>query len=213
MSTYADCKTDFLSILNRRDCTDPLADTYLQQSIQRIQRIPRIPAMEKSVEVTLDDDTYFTDKRLAIPSDYLKLKDIIVNGEVVMSRRDLRTVLGLAANSTGTPIYFAREGGAWAFAPTPQDVTVIRIDYYAEFADTVNPADVSALTLVAKDLVVYGALSYACDRWNDKRGDRFEQRFTQIVGDIQAMADDDELTGGAQVAPAYEYPHEEDQYA
>ena len=209
MSTYADCKTDFLNILNRRDCSDALADTYLQQSIQRIQRLPRIPAMEKSVEVTLDDVTYFTDRRLAIPNDYLKLKDLIVNDEIVMSRRDLRMVLGLAANSTGTPIYFAREGAAWALAPTPQDPTVVRIDYYAEFSATVAPGDISTLTIIAKDLVVYGALSYACDRWNDKRGEKFEGRFTQIINDIQGMADDDELTGGACVSLAYEYPCEE----
>jgi hypothetical protein len=42
-------------------------------------------------------------------------------------------------------------------------------------------------------------------RWA-ARGDKFEGRFTQIISDIQMQADDDELSGGAVVQPAYSIP-------
>ena len=53
--------------------------------------------------------------------------------------------------------------------------------------------------------MVFGALSYACDHYSDKRGDKFEARYQQIFADIQGMGDDDETSGSAAVQPAYFY--------
>ena len=40
-------RAHFLALLNRSDCNDTLADTFIDQSIGRIYRTLRIPAMEK----------------------------------------------------------------------------------------------------------------------------------------------------------------------
>lgn len=82
---------------------------------------------------------------------------------------------------------------------------VVRIDYYAEFGPMAQVTDETALTDIASDLMVFGALSYGCDHFNDKRGPAFESRFTQILSDIEAMGDLDETSGSAAVQPAYFY--------
>jgi hypothetical protein len=209
MPTYAEVRTKFLSRVRRRDCTSALADGFLQDAIKRIQRVLRIPAGEKSVEVTISDATYLTDGRLPIPSDFLKLKAISLNGEKTLKRRPLHEVLAEVEWGTeGTTWCFARQGSSWVFGPLPLEDDVVRVDYFSEYSDTSEDADESILLNVAEDLVVFGALSYACDHFEDKRGPRFEQRFVQILADLQQQGDDDELTE-AFISPAFDYPADE----
>ena len=40
------------------------------------------------------------------------------------------------------------------------------------------PTDTNIISVIAWDLIVYGALVLACEYYNDKRRDGFEQRFT-----------------------------------
>lgn len=215
---YADTKAKFLRRLNRRDCTDALADDFLQDAITRIQRVLRVPALEKSVVVTLTADTYYTSGRLPIPSDYLKLRQITINNQPPIDKQDLGSVLRLVGHGSGMVSCFARQGGAWVFGPVPDttytdptgvvQTSVVRIDYYAEFPTEATPTADTILTDIASDLLVYGALSYACDHFTDKRGPAFEGRFTQALSDLQAQGDDDELSGGAAVTPAFCFPED-----
>lgn len=208
--TYAQVRTKFLARLNRRDCTTALADGFIEDALTRIQRIPRLPLMEKSVTVTIDDADYVDNgNRFSIPTDFIKIKAITVDGKYTLSKRALGFVLMLADTSTAPPLWYAREGGTWVFAPTPDsDDTSIRIDYYGELATFASDADTALIADVAEDLIVFGALSYAAEHWSDKRADRFEQRFTQIISDLQAMADEDELSD-AVVSPALLYPNDD----
>lgn len=215
---YGELRTKFIARMRRRDMDTTLADGFLQDAITRIQRVVRVPAMEKSIQVTITPETY-PNGRLAIPSDYLKLKDITVNGRHKLAKRELDWVIN-GSSAVGTPNSYARQGGAWVLSPRPFDQftddagnvrsTVIRVDYWAEFPSASLPTDDTILIDIASDAVLFGALSYACDHWNDARGDKFEARFTQIISDIQSQADDDETSGGAVVAPAYTIPHEEE---
>jgi hypothetical protein len=56
---------------------------------------------------------------------------------------------------------------------------------------------------------VYGALSAACDYYNDERVDKFEKRYNQILQNLQNMADGDELTADAAVSTVYPWPSDE----
>jgi hypothetical protein len=215
---YGETKTQFRAQLNRRDCSDALADIFLQDAITRIQRVLRVPAMEKSVNVTLTAATYFTNGYLPIPTDYLKMKELTVNGQTVLTKRDLSFVLPTAACNVGCPEFYARQSAGFILAPTPLTQytdnlgvvhsTVVRINYWAEFPTESAPTDDDILSDIANDLIRYGALSYGCDHFTDKRGDKFEARFVQILSDLQAMGDDDELAGGASIAPAYAWPED-----
>lgn len=207
-NTYGDVRTKFISRMNRRDMTTDMADGFLQDAIKRIQRTLRIPAMEASVSLPVDS-TYTSNGGFLIPNDYIKLRRISWNDTSFLQREDESRVLPASAD-TGIPQIFCRRGSVWVLGPTPDQNTataasVVRVDYWAEFPQMLVTTDETILTDIADDLMTYGALSYACDHFSDKRGDKFEARYLQIAGDIEGQADDDELSGGAAVQPAHEY--------
>jgi hypothetical protein len=212
MPTYGDIRTTFKDRLKRRDCTDALADGFISDGIKRIQRNIAVPAGEKSVVVTLADDNYFTNGFLAIPSDFIRLKDLTytcTNSGLhsVLRRAPLAEVLGaIDCGVPGNVIKFCRQLAGWVLGPQPLAGDTVRIDYYSEYASVTQPADESVLLDIADDLVIYAALAYACDHWNDKRGQMFEQRFTQVLSDIQGQSDADELSGDTAVAQAFYFP-------
>lgn len=211
MATYGEIRTKFLSRLNRRDCSNSLADGFLQDAITRTQRLLRVPAMERGVAITISDVSYFDNGYLAVPVDYLKMREISVTLADGTKRSLVRKPLAEVQAGTALqdyPYSYARQGASFVLAPYPLVDQVIRIDYYAEFPTTDEVDDRTNLTDTASDLLVYGALSYAADHWSDKRGESFEGRYTQILSDIQAMADDDELAGTAVVQQGFTYPED-----
>lgn len=110
------------------------------------------------------------------------------------------------------PEVFARKGGNWIIGPAPAQGRILEIIYYAEFAPLVNQTDTNAISTVAWDAVVYGALSFAADYYNDDRAGAFEARYKQIVEMLQEQADGDELTGDAAVRPALLFNNDYTQY-
>jgi hypothetical protein len=187
---YGELKTHFQSILNRRDLTTSLRETFLQLSIARIQRELRAPLMEKSVEVTISGDY----DGLEIPSDYIALVDItVVDEEIKLQRVDLEVAQREAVNIS-YPRVFARQGGKWVLGPTPIEDTVIRIDYFSELEALVDDTDENTLTIVAPDLITYGALVFAAEYFLDRRLEAFENRYQATINAIQSQADFDELS-------------------
>lgn len=210
-NTYADVKAKFVGRMNRRDMTDALADGFLQDAIKRIQRTMRIPCMEKTIIVTVDA-TYTTNGGIFIPSDFIKIRSMSYN-DIEFPRREDESLVVPMLQNVGIPTMYTRRGGLWVFAPTPDGPYLvngvltnnfIRINYWAEFDPMIAPTDETVLTDIADDLMTYAALSYACDHFTDKRGDKYEARYLQIKDDIENQADEDE-TAGAAVQPALCY--------
>ena len=165
--------------------------------------------MEKSVLVSIDN-TYATNGGIFIPSDYLQIRQITFNDQYELQKEDVSVVVPLSYYEKGMPRVYCRRGGVWVLAPMPEVAATppydtVRVDYYAEFSAMSAINDTTVLTDIASDLMVFGALSYACDHYSDKRGDKFEARYQQIFADIQGMGDDDETSGSAAVQPAYFY--------
>jgi hypothetical protein len=224
---YSDVKSAFLARMNRRDLandTTGLADLFLQDAIKRVQRNLEIPAGEKSISVVIGNSTYFNNNfiqtypngisvtgGLLIPTDFIRMRDITYyngNGEPsILRKAPLTDTAGaIFFGVPGCVIMYSRQGSMWILGPLPIAGNIVRIDYYSEYATVINPTDDNVLLDIADDLIVYGALSYAADHYNDKRGPQFEQRFTQILSDLQAQADADETSGDAAVGQAYYYP-------
>jgi hypothetical protein len=167
--------------------------------------------MEATINYTIPS-SYVTNVGLSIPNNLLELIDINVgpNQEYSLQRGQLSTVKDMAANwGVGQPLKFARVGPNWVIGPSPQVGDVIQIQYYASFDPLVNSSDTNVLSDVAWDSVVYGALSAACDYYNDERVDKFEKRYNQILQNLQNMADGDELTADAAVSTVYPWPCDE----
>lgn len=195
-------KTQFQGLLKRRDCTDDLVETFMQQGVARSQRKLRVPAMEKSILLTISDYD-----GISIPSDLLELKDISAN-YTTLRRADLNQVLK-GERYPGEPQWFARQGSKWRLSPYPDPDTEVRIDYWAESDALVADDDENTISIIAPDLIIYAALAYAAQYFVDKRAGTFNDTFKSIEEELQSQADADELSGGASVTPAYSFPDDE----
>lgn len=197
---YGDITAQMSGLLNRRDATSAQIAAWLQLGLTKIQRELRCPAMEKTLIVTIASGY----GGLVIPPDMLELIRLVNSDGVKIVKEDITTVNQLAL-TTGKPINYCREGGVWLLGNTPGIGDTIKIVYYAEFADLLLPADTNVLTVIAPDLIVYGGLEYAGDFYSDRRSTKWEQRRSEILADLQQQADDDELSGGSVMSPAYQF--------
>jgi len=197
---YVDVKNQFLGLLNRRDITPSLTNTFMQFGIQRIQREIRVPAMEKLAEF-ITDGTY----SVAVPGDYLEMISIYTNTTTShkrLTRVDAQTILDYSKQS-GIPLFYSRIGGNFVVGPVPPDETSIFIYYYADASELVADSDTNWVTEVAPTLLIYAALSFASDYFLDDRKQMFEASYMQIAEQLQNMALQDEL-GNASVSSAYD---------
>lgn len=208
--TYLELQTQFLALLNRRDCTVAMAKAFLQSAIQRIQRDIRVPALEKSVNVVVGVPF----SGIVIPTDFLELINLIPTstqgGTTVtdykrLEKSDISTAL-VGALSTGLPRQYCRQGGLWILAPAPTELDAIRVDYYGEMTSLVNDADTNVFSVIVPDLIYYGALSYAGDYFVDNRKDSWEMRFSQVAASLEEQGDTDEQQGASVVMPAFHFP-------
>lgn len=196
---YGEAKAQFQAILNRRDITPTLITTFMQQGIRRVQRELRFPGFERGVETTIPVD--FTGD-LEIPNDFLQIIAITQNN-TQLQRKPVTEVLRSQGLIDYARIY-CRRLGVFTVAPLPPAGSVIRVDYYADMASISADSDTNTLLEVAPEAVIYGALSYAADYFLDDRTGAFEQRYSQILDQVQAMADLDELSN-ASIGFAYNY--------
>jgi hypothetical protein len=196
---YGDLQTQFLNLLNRRDCTASQAQAFLQMSIVRIQRELRTPALEKSTVATITNPYV----GLPIPADFIELIDLIpltmsggssTSSLVRLEKCDISRANVLAIN-TGIPEQYSRDGVVWVLGPAPLPGDTIKLRYYGFLSPLSLSTDTNTVSIAAGDLITYGALSYAGDFFTDKRVASWEGRYGQILGDLQMAADDDEEHG------------------
>lgn len=198
---YGEIRTQFKAILNRRDCSNTLADTFLNQSLQRCTRELRTPAQEAQITLTVADP--FTG--FPVPADMIQLIAMMVatvdGQQRKLEFRSLARFLEFDV-SVGSPAYYTRIGNAYQFRPIPAVDTDLILYYYGEFEQFAGDTDETVLSLIAPDLLIYGALSYAADYFMDDRAEPFEARYQQIAQALQDQAYDLEAHD-ASIAPAY----------
>lgn len=186
-------RAHFKALLNRTDCDDTLADTFINQSIARIERTLRIPPMEKTQTYTIQASTSF----VTIPSDFLEITDFYYDS-TNLTRVPLGKMVEMSeGGQQGTPTSFSREGEVMKIYPYPTSGT-ITMNYYASFTDMVSDTDENDLALIGSDLIIYGALAYASDYYLDERGQLFEAKFGQFMTEVQEQANDAETSGSVQ---------------
>lgn len=186
-------RAHFKALLNRTDCSDALADTFINQSIARAQRVLRIPPMEKTQTYNLTAST----STLIIPADFLEIIDMYY-ANTNLSRVPLSKYVEMSQpGENGTPKYFTREGENIKIYPYPTSGSV-SMNYYGQFAEMTADTDENDLAIIASDLITYGALGYASDYFLDERGPLFEQKFAQFLAELQEQANDAEVSGTVQ---------------
>lgn len=197
---YVDVKNQFLGLLNRRDITPSLTDTFMGFGVQRIQRELRLPAMEKTIALLTDGTAQFP-----VPGDFLEAISLYTNDNVNRQRLvrcDLQTILDYG-KIPGTPKFYHREDASFTVGPYPPANTSIYIHYHANASTLVADTDSNWITDIAPTLLIYAALSYSSDYYLDDRKQLFEASYLQIAEQLQNMAIQDE-TANASVASAYD---------
>ncbi len=176
-------RSQFLALLNRNDCSNELADTFLEQGLARIQRTLRVPAMEKVQTYTVND---VVPNSLILPNDFLNIKHLYC-GDVLLEYVDLGRYLQYQG-SVDTPRIYTRVQGELKVKPTPPEGTEIFMVYYGEAGDLTSDTDTNFITEIAPELLVYGSLTYAADYFIDERKPLFEETFNRVFAELTEQA-------------------------
>ena len=192
-------RTHFKAVLNRSDITDALADTFIDQGIARIQRSLRIPSMETQNTYDFTSQT----ANVTLPSNFLEAIDVYFDNRA-LTRLPMRELKELAkGNETGSPMYFTREGGNFLLYPQPSSGSLV-LNYYASFEEMTTDSSENILSLIAPDLIIYAALTYAADYYIDERSALFDGKYLIFLTEIQDQANEQEIRGSIQsVRPSY----------
>ncbi len=187
-------RSHMIALLNRSDLTNTLADTFIEQSIQRIQRNLRIPAMEATFNLTVTTQT----PKIILPHDFLELIEIFHSSKS-MTRIPHREMMDFKISTVaGLPDHFTRVRADILLYPEPTS-GVITLLYYKTFDTMSADSDENILAKIASDLIIYGALVYAGDYFLDERAQLYEGKYQQFMMEIQEQATDAELVGNLQV--------------
>lgn len=198
----AQLRTQVLALLNRNDCTNATADSFIDLALSRIQRTLRIAPMERQEILTTND---VGDNLITIPSDFLSMKYLWCNDKM-LEFRDFATFLSIP-DTQGRPEVYTRVRGGLLIKARPPLGTEINMIYYGQFDDLTTDTSENALTNVAPDLLIYGALSFAADYFFDDRKPLFDERYASIYAELEEqsrMVEWDQSTMSVQ--PAYYYP-------
>ena len=179
----AQIRVQLLALLNRNDCTNAQADIFIDQTVARIQRTLRVPPMEKQSVSTVNDTT---PELIVLPDDFLNIK-YLYTSQGMLEYRDVTSFFAIPP-STGEPKYYTRLQGGLQLKPTPPEGTAITLVYYGEIPDLVVDTDSNFLTVIASDLLIYGALTFAVDFFVDDRKPLFEERYVTIYREVDEQA-------------------------
>lgn len=179
----AQIRVQLLALLNRNDCSDAQADIFIEQAMSRIQRTLRIPPMERQETITAND---VNPGLITLPDDFLNIKYLFTTTGM-LQYRDLATFI-MIAPTVGIPAYYTRIQGGLNLKPFPPEGYTVNMIYYGEIPDLVTDTDENFLTIVAADLLIYAALTFASDFFVDERKPAFEAKYSTIYLEVEEQA-------------------------
>lgn len=200
-------RNQFKALLNRNDCTNALADTFIDQAVGRIQRTLRIAPMERSATVTFDE---LLPDSFLLPSEFLEFIEIYREDDIYGAklRKVDRTTFLSSPRVGGQPTMYIRTGAAVQVKPVPQIGQTLTLLYYAELTDLVADTDTNEISDIAPELIVYAALSFAADYFVDDRKEAFEGVYARTYEELDEQSRLMEFSG-ADMAVQSAYPNAE----
>ena len=159
IATYSDLKTSVANYLARSDLTSQIPD-FIQFAEIRLRRELRIRQMLSSTTLTTTGGT----ETVNLPSDFLELKNIYVDGDPTWTLTYLTPSTLIRNGRTyeaGKPSYYTILASQVKFGPTPDTTYSVPLLYYA--APTfLSDSNTSNTWLVnCPDLLLYASLAEA----------------------------------------------------
>ena len=189
-------RAHFIALLNRSDCPNALADTFIDQAITRIQRQLRVPSMEKQNEYNVTSDVGVS--KVTMPSDLLEVIELYYDGNSLVRIPLNEMVQYQKAGQLGSPRFYCREQSSLRIFPIPDSGSLF-LNYYAEQDQLIADTDTNMFTTIASDLLTYTALSYAADYFLDERATIFDTKSSSFLLEIQEHSNSSEQSGINQV--------------
>lgn len=197
---YGQVRASFLQRLNRDDCDNALADSFLDEGMRRVLRDCRLPCQERVVWFDAETQPIET---IQLPIDYIEQIELTVDNEPLQKL----SYRGLSQFNIGhRPCAYARYGNTIYLrgrAPTGSRVELL---YYGSYSPLADDTSENEWTAAFPDVVSYAALSAAGDHFaHEKTGD-WETRYITTRDMLQNQATQDEFSGGPMVVrPVYGY--------
>lgn len=159
LTNYSDLKTTVANYLARSDLTSQIPD-FIRLAEDRLRRELRIRQMLKVVTTT----TTSGDSTISLPSDFLQLRDIHIDGNPVSTVtyqspsaffRNARTA------ESGIPVFYTILASEFQFAPIPDSSYTVRMLYYAAPAYLSDTNSSNMFLANCVDALLYASLAEA----------------------------------------------------
>ena len=190
-TNYSDLKTEIANYLGRDDLTSQIP-TFIRLAEDRVSRDLRIRQMLKVSQATMTAD----DNTVALPSDFLAMKDIHIDANPVRILKFQNTsnfFRNARVTDKGVPTMYTLLGSEFQFAPVPDTAYTLRMVYYHK-PDFLSDSNASNLFLAnCPDLLLYGALAEAEPYlMNDERIQTWASLYDRGLASLRASDDDSE---------------------
>jgi hypothetical protein len=194
LTNYTDLKATVASYLGRSDLTSQIPD-FITLAELRLSRDIRTRKLLKSVTTTMTSG----DPTIGLPSDFLELRDIYVQGTPRISvsylspsafSRDARTT------DSGRPVFYTGLGSEFQFAPIPDTNYTVEMLYY--FKPTPMSVSVASNEFMANypDALLYATLGEAEPYlMNDARVNTWAAMYDRAIARINTSDENSEYAG------------------
>jgi hypothetical protein len=193
-TNYTDLQASVAGYLGRSDLSSQIPD-FIRFAEIRLARDLRTRSMLKSATAP----TVSGDARVALPTDFLEIRDLFVQGNPRMPvtylspsgfTRDAR------ADESGLPVFYTVLASEFQFAPQPDTVYTLEILYYARptVLSSITPSNVFLANY--PDALLYGALLEAEPYLiNDARSQTWATLYDRAIKNISDADQGGEYSG------------------
>ncbi len=190
-TSYSTLKTTIADYLARSDLSTKIPD-FIRLAEERLRRDLRIRQMLKVATTT----TTSGDSTVALPSDFLAMKDIHLDTnpvKVLQFQNTSNFFRNARTTDRGVPTQYTLLGTEFQFAPLPDSAYTLRMVYYYK-PDFLSDSTPSNLFLAnCPDLLLYGALAEAEPYlMNDERISVWASLYDRGLASLRASDDDSE---------------------
>jgi hypothetical protein len=193
-TSFTELQASVASYLGRTDLTAEIPD-FIRFAEIRLARDLRTRTMLKSATAP----TIAGDARLALPVDFLEIRDLFVQGNPRMPvtylspsafTRDAR------ADESGLPVFYTILAQEFQFAPNPDTVYTLEILYYARPLFLSNTVASNVFLANYPDALLYGALIEAEPYLiNDARSQTWAALYDRAIKNISDADQAGEYSG------------------
>ena len=194
LTSYSTLKTAVANYLGRSDLTTQIPD-FITLAELRLSREIRTRKLLKSVTTT----TTAGDSTVALPSDFLELRDIYLSNNPRISLSYLSPsayTRDADAEESGRPVYYTILGQEFEFAPIPDKTYTVELLYY--FKPTAMSDNVASNEFLANypDALLYASLLEAEPYlMNDARMTVWSSMCDRAINNINGSDQNSEYSG------------------